>query len=170
MFSTLLALVVVGLDSDARRMQRFVMQFMLAGLITTVVYIFFPCDAPYTAYGYELTPGQERFKVHFDALRGGAFPVVSLTNLEGLITFPSFHTSWALLVAWAFRHNRWLFPPMLILNLAVVASTVGAGWHYGSDVIGGSAVAVLAVLISRSMEDKTACTYASSLVRTSFSS
>lgn len=152
MFSTLLALVVVGLDPDQRRMQRFVMQFMLAGLVTTVLYIFFPCDAPYTAYGYELNPGQQRFKVHFDALRSDAFPIVSLTNLEGLITFPSFHTSWALLVAWSFRHHRWLFPPMLLLNLAVVASTVCAGWHYGTDVIGGLVVAVGAVLVTRRLE------------------
>ncbi|MEO2031124.1 MAG: phosphatase PAP2 family protein [Planctomycetaceae bacterium] len=144
MLSTLLALVVLGLDPDRRRMQEFVLQFMFAGLLTTIVFFLLPAAGPFAAYGYELRPDQQRFLDHFDALRSGRFHRVSLNHLEGLITFPSFHTAWALLLAWGFRRHRWLRIPMLILNLMVVVSTLTTGWHYGTDVIGGGLVALTA--------------------------
>ena len=151
MLSTLLAIVLLGLDQDRRRMQEFVLQFMLAGLLTTLVFLRLPAAGPFAVYGYELRPDQQRFLEHFDALRSGQFRHVSLNNVEGLITFPSFHTSWALLLAWGFRHYRWLRMPMLVLNLMVVVSTLTTGWHYASDIVGGTAVAVTAVLVTRGL-------------------
>lgn len=144
MLSTLLALVVLGLDHDLRKMQDFVLQFMTAGLLTTAVYFLCPAAGPFAAYGFELRPDQQRFLEHFEALRSHEFRQVSLNRLEGLITFPSFHTAWALLLAWGFRRQRWLKIPMLVLNLLVVISTLTTGWHYGTDVIGGTLVAVMA--------------------------
>lgn len=149
--STLLALVVLGFDRDVRRLRDFVSHFMFAGLLTTLLYFFLPAVAPTAAFGYEATSAQSRFIEHFQGLRNGEFPLISLNNLEGLITFPSFHTTWALLLAWAFRPYKWLFVPMLLLNVAVAISTVTTGWHYATDVIGGLATAVAAVLITRSL-------------------
>lgn len=151
--STLLAIVVLGFDKDVRRLRDFVSHFMIAGLLTTVIYFFAPALAPTAAFGYEATSAQTRFIEHFQGLRNGQFPMVSLTNLEGLITFPSFHTTWALLLAWAFRPYKWLFLPMLFLNLAVAISTVTTGWHYATDVVGGLVTAVIAVLITRCLRE-----------------
>lgn len=151
MISTLLALIVLGLDSKQHRLQEFVLQFMIAGLLTTLVYFLLPAAGPFASYGYEPRPEQQRFLDHFYALRAGDLDVVSLSRLEGLITFPSFHTSWALLLAWGFRHSRWLRIPMLFLNLMVVVSTLTTGWHYGADVVGGVVVAVLAATITRQL-------------------
>ncbi|MCA9086720.1 MAG: phosphatase PAP2 family protein [Planctomycetaceae bacterium] len=147
--STILAIIVLGFDNDVRHLREFVMHYILGGLITTVIYFFVPAEAPFGAYGYPARPDQLRFLEHLHALRAGEFRIVSLNNLEGLITFPSFHTTWAALVAYAFRHNRWLFVPMLLLNGGVIASTVMTGWHYGVDVIGGLLVALLAVFLTR---------------------
>lgn len=147
--STLLALIVLGLDSDVRRLREFVLHFILSGLVTTVVFFFLPAEGPFAAYGYEPRPDQQRFLDHFQALRAGEFPVVSMSRLEGLITFPSFHTAWAVLLAWSFRHYRWLFVPMIVLNAAVVAATLTTGWHYGADVLGGAATAGLSILLTR---------------------
>lgn len=149
--STLLALVVLGLDSDVRRLREFVLHFMLAGLITTVVFFLLPAEGPFSAYGYAPRPDQQRFLNHFRALRAGDFPIVSMSSLEGLITFPSFHTTWALLVAWAFRHYRFLFGPMILLNAAVIVATLTTGWHYGTDVLGGVITAVMAVMLTRGL-------------------
>ena len=146
--STLLAIVVLGFDQDVRRLRNFVSHFIIGGLLTTLIYIFVPALAPTAAFGYEATPAQTRFIEHFTALRSGDFPLISLANLEGLITFPSFHTTWALLIAWSFRPYRWLFVPMLVLNIGVAISTVTTGWHYGTDVVGGLLVAVAAVQIT----------------------
>ena len=147
--STLIAIIVLGFDRDVRRLREFVLHFMIAGLVTTLVYFMCPAEGPFAAYGYELRTDQARFLTHFHALRAGQFSVVSMSNLEGLITFPSFHTTWALLLAYAFRHYRLLFAPMLLLNLAVVVSTMTTGWHYGTDVIGGIVTAGIAILTAK---------------------
>ncbi len=147
--STLLALIVLGLDSDVRKLRDFVSHFMLAGLITTAIYFLFPAEAPTAAFGYEATVAQQRFIEHFHGLRSGHMSTVSMNNLEGLITFPSFHTSWAIVLAYAFRSYRWLWLPMIVLNVAVCISTVTTGWHYATDVLGGIVVAVAAVQITR---------------------
>ncbi len=146
--STLLAIIVLGCDRDVRRLQTFVMTFMVAGLMTTAAFFLMPAEGPFAAYGYEMRADQQRFLDHFVSLRAGQFRVVSMDNLEGLITFPSFHTTWALLLAYAFRPYRRLFAPMLLLNVAVVASTMTTGWHYGSDVAGGILTAVVAVAVA----------------------
>jgi membrane-associated phospholipid phosphatase len=72
---------------------------------------------------------------------------VRLAATEGLITFPSFHVAWALLLTWAFRGRRWLFAAAVILNSLVVASTMTTGWHYFSDLLGGAAVALAAMAL-----------------------
>lgn len=144
--STLLALIVLGFDADVRRLREFVWHYILAGLFTTILYFYLPAAGPFSEYGFEARADQQRYLEHFHALRTHQFPTVSFSNLEGLITFPSFHTAWALLLAYAFRHYRWLWLPMLVLNLGVVVSTLTTGWHYGADVVGGALTAAAAIL------------------------
>lgn len=83
-----------------------------------------------------------------EALRSGALRSIRLDNLEGLITFPSFHTAGGLLFAWALRevpYLRWLG---LTLNGALIAATPVHGAHYFIDLIGGAAVAFLSIMAS----------------------
>lgn len=147
--STLLALIVLGFDRNVQRLREFVFHFMLAGLLTTLVFFVLPAAGPFASYGYEMRPDQQRFLEHFQQLRDGRFPVVSMSNLEGLITFPSFHTSWAVLLIIAFRHYRWLFVPMAVVNVGVVLSTMTTGWHYASDVVGGLLIVAASWAITR---------------------
>ena len=72
--------------------------------------------------------------------------VVRLDDLEGLITFPSFHTTNAILFAWTLWPVRYLRLPILVLNGLMVASTPTAGSHYFIDIVGGMAVAFLAIV------------------------
>lgn len=149
LLSTLLALIVLGFDNDVRRLQDFVLHFILGGLITTVIFFLMPAEAPEGYFNFQPTIAQQRFLDHFYALRAGEFRVISMDNLEGLITFPSFHTTWAILVAYAFRPYRWLFAPMVLLNAAVVGATVILGWHYAIDAVGGILVAAAAIVLAR---------------------
>ena len=154
--STVFAIVILGFDRDLRRLREFVLHFILGGLLTAIVFMFLPAEGPFAAYGYQLRVDQQHFLEHFHALRAGNFPVVSMSNLEGLITFPSFHTTWALLIAYAFRHYRWFFLPMLVLNVAVVVATMTTGWHYAADVLGGLLTATAAILLAKLIGQATA--------------
>ena len=77
------------------------------------------------------------------ALRSGALRHIDTGTLEGLVSFPSFHTAAAILLSsafWQWRALRW---PMLGLNAAMVLAAVPCGGHYLVDILAGGAVAAL---------------------------
>jgi membrane-associated phospholipid phosphatase len=82
-------------------------------------------------------------------LRDAALVRLKQTELQGLATFPSFHTVLGLLIIWAGRFNPYVFVVSLITGLIVVASTPIFGGHYFVDLIAGSIVMVAAVTIWR---------------------
>ena len=68
--------------------------------------------------------------------------------MKGLVGFPSFHTAQAIVVAWYARKLGVLFYPFLVFNILVIASTPIQGGHHIVDVIGGLAVAALAIWLA----------------------
>jgi membrane-associated phospholipid phosphatase len=56
---------------------------------------------------------------------------------QGLVSFPSYHTTVALLLTVAFLRDRWLFPLACLLNGLMVVSTLSIGGHYLVDVLAG---------------------------------
>ena len=81
----------------------------------------------------------------FLAMRAGTMHELDLTRLEGLINFPSFHTTLAVLFAYALRGRAAPFVAATLLNVVMVVSVLTEGGHYLVDVISGTAVAVAAV-------------------------
>ncbi len=84
-----------------------------------------------------------------EALRSGALHLLRLNDLEGLITFPSFHTTGGLLFAWALLKTPYLRWPALAVNGALIASTPVVGAHYFIDLVGGAAVAAISLFASQ---------------------
>jgi membrane-associated phospholipid phosphatase len=79
---------------------------------------------------------QAGFLAHFEGLRAGTFHVIRFDDIEGLISFPSFHVAGAFMVTWALRRTRRLvWIPVALLNVALVASTVLLGAHYAVDIL-----------------------------------
>ena len=71
------------------------------------------------------------------SLHAGTFRVVELQDMQGLISFPSFHTAAAVAVTWSLRHqSRWLWIPVALLNVGLISATVLLGLHYVTDLIG----------------------------------
>jgi membrane-associated phospholipid phosphatase len=93
-----------------------------------------------------------------DALRAGTLRTVSLADLHGLVSFPSFHTVAAILFAWAAWPVRLLRGPMLVTNLAMLAATPVDGAHYFVDLAGGGGIALLALASVRNWGERPAIT------------
>jgi membrane-associated phospholipid phosphatase len=72
------------------------------------------------------------------ALRTGALPD---GVPQGLISFPSYHTTVAILLTAALFRERFLFLVACVLNGAMVISTLSMGGHYLVDVLAGIVVA-----------------------------
>jgi hypothetical protein len=84
------------------------------------------------------------------ALRDGTMRTFDLAHMYGLVTFPSYHTTLAILVTYALRNSRGLFLAALGVNTLLIASVPTVGGHYFIDAIAGAAMSVLAILVVRS--------------------
>ena len=143
-------LVILGLcyrDRDA--LWEYTFNFHVCLIITLIGLVFFPAMCAFSYYGFESLIDQTRFIQHFDAVRGGRFKLLQLRELEGLITFPSFHVAGGLMVTWAFRSYKWMGFTCFILNTLMIASTVLLGPHYAVDIIASALVFAASVWLYR---------------------
>lgn len=75
----------------------------------------------------------------FARFHAGSDPIVRLSEMSGLVTFPSFHTVLALMATQALAHTRWRFIG-IAFTAAVIVSTIPIGGHYVTDLAAGFAI------------------------------
>jgi membrane-associated phospholipid phosphatase len=85
----------------------------------------------------------------FLALRDGHLKIIDLRQLQGVVQFPSFHLAMAVILTYAVRGIRVLFPVLLAWNALVIAATPLVGGHHFSDLWGGALVTLLVILLMR---------------------
>ena len=78
--------------------------------------------------------------------------LISPTDTKGLIGFPSYHAVLALLVMFYAWKVSWLRWPAVALNLLVLVATPIQGGHHLIDLLGGGAVAALALWTVNALE------------------
>ena len=71
------------------------------------------------------------------ALREASELVIPTSGLMGLMTFPSYHSAWGALVAWALWPYRWLRVAGVVLGSSVVISALIHGSHHLTDALAG---------------------------------
>jgi membrane-associated phospholipid phosphatase len=120
----------------------FVWNIMISGLMCTVVFAMLPAlgndglaeRGPIAALLQARDPGWHR--LNFD-------------NVQGLVTFPSFHTALGIFFVHAVRRVRWIFWTLVPLNAIMILSTLTVGGHYLVDLIAGIGLAYASISISR---------------------
>jgi PAP2 superfamily len=118
--------------------------FCISALATIIIGVLMPAAGPF-AYYHLPVAGQTAYVVQFAALREGAMPVIDLSNAQGLISFPSFHATLAVLCAYAARAVRAIFWPVLVLNILIICTAPANGGHYFVDIIAGLALAAAVI-------------------------
>jgi hypothetical protein len=88
------------------------------------------------------------YKQAFFDLRDGGVTYFSLDGIKGLIAFPSYHATLNVIVLLAFRGMPKFFWPLLILTVAMLATTPVEGGHHLADAVGGALVAVVSVWLA----------------------
>ncbi|SFL19886.1 phosphatase PAP2 family protein [Methylorubrum salsuginis] len=153
-----IGLVVVVLSAVGRtgRLWAYARLFTLALAACILVSAFVPAAGTYAAAAVQGRPTGELETVgalwHLDmlqALRDGRFHTLALFEIRGLVTFPSFHASLAVLTGWALRPVPVIGPLALLLNATIVVAAIGAGGHYLPDVMAGAALAFALVAARR---------------------
>ena len=148
-----LAVLSLALTRNLERLGVFILLFVITAIITIALSGLVPAAGAYVYYqpGNDIVAaihdshvGQWHLR-HFLALRDGTMRIIPLPFVEGLITFPSFHTQLAVITAWALLGVRYAGGPGLIVNGAVIFSTLGIGGHHLTDVIVGGLIALGAI-------------------------
>ncbi len=147
---TLLTVLAVAFSNKRRLLEQFTCQFMLGTAVCAIFTCFLPANGPLHNHGITPTEWQQPFLDHFRELRTGDPFLFSWKGTEGLVTFPSFHTAWAIFLIFVWREQtRWLTVPLAILNLLIIFSTLTTGEHYVFDVIAGFLVAWFCIAVSK---------------------
>jgi membrane-associated phospholipid phosphatase len=151
MHQNLLVCVVLLLVRRVDRLQTYIAAFAIAVTATDVIASFFPAanalifvDKMPTDVS-TLPDGGHSYFPTLEALRAGTLRTIDFGGMEGLISFPSFHTANAILFIWALWPLRLLRLVILPLNVLLIASTPLAGAHYLVDLISGAVIAFGAI-------------------------
>lgn len=161
-YQLLAALVLLALAGNERRLQLFVLAWLVALWGTVALFPLVPALGWYLHLGVTremvpqvLVPAAWLYVDVLDGARSGTLTVLGRGSLDGVITFPSFHAAAAVLLAWAFRPLPVLGWCALGLNGVMLASTVVIGGHYIVDVVAGSLVAAASLGIALRIAERT---------------
>lgn len=146
---------IIVLLSCTRRfahLKEFLFLFVVTALAVSVVSTLLPAAGafPYHAPPASLRIGDDPLVgiyhwADLQALRNGTLKTVDLNHASGLITLPSFHAIFAILLAWSMRGARWIFAAAVILNIAVCVSAISVGGHYLIDILCGALIAFVSI-------------------------
>lgn len=118
---------------------------LLTALLLTMV-ICIASLAVFPAYG--TPPYAYRFLDIFEGVRTGTMRRFDDTIITGLVTFPSMHAAYGVILARAaILAGRWYWP-IAALNLLMIGSALLVGGHYLTDIVAGCAVAWAAIRLA----------------------
>jgi len=152
----LLLFLLLSFTNREHRLAEFLALLAAIALATGALMALVPAAGAYAHFQpprhlfANFTPNAGMWHYQFlQSLRTDVAPHFDFSKVEGLVTFPSFHTALAIITAYAVREVRHLARPALVLNSIVIVSTLPEGGHHLVDVIAGAAIAGLAIPVVR---------------------
>ena len=147
---------LLGFTGRDAELDRFLMAFFVATLLTLAFWAIFPSfgAATYLVSTGAVTtlPGatvDQGFAKVLLAFKSGALKEMFLQDLKGLVAFPSMHTAMALLVLYAVYTIRPVFWLCLPWTALILLSIPVDGGHHVVDVLGGIVLTWLSILAAR---------------------
>jgi hypothetical protein len=149
--------LALGFSSRLAELRAVMLAAIVCGTICILVSAFFPAISNPATFG--LTARDFRHVdpwagyIHLKdlmALRDGSFSVLRLGEMQGIITFPSYHAGLSLVTFWGFWASRvtWLRWPGMTLAAMTIAATPVDGGHYLVDVLAGMAIAAASIAVA----------------------
>ena len=148
-------LIFLGLTGRSKRLELFMTSLIMACFATIALSGPMVAMGPYGHFNVPAELYQEfapavtvqgsgsTWLSHVMGLRDGSMRLLSLSNTEGVITFPSFHTVMSVLMILALRGSGWVSWVGGLLNFAILLTVPLDGNHYLADMMAGGAVAVI---------------------------
>jgi membrane-associated phospholipid phosphatase len=146
--------LVLGFTMRLRELRQLILAAILCGTITVLLSPLFPAVSNYVHLGLTradfttINPYAGYIHLeHLNALRASEPMLLRFHEMQGIITFPSYHAGLAGVTLWGFWIARygWLRWPGMALAAATIIATPVDGGHYLVDLIAGGAMAALSV-------------------------
>jgi hypothetical protein len=144
-----LVFLVGSITGPGDRNGEIIWQFCISLVLTCAIFVFTP------ALGHVAHIGTDWMKTLM-MIRNGGWAEIDFSHVEGIISFPSFHTTLAILLVYAVRHHRWLLAVLIPLNMLLIVATLSVGGHYLVDLPAGAAVAFISIAATRLLRQQTA--------------
>jgi membrane-associated phospholipid phosphatase len=141
MLILIFALELLGHHNQARAFLRW---FMVSAIATVIIGILIPAAGAFVYYHLPVA-STTGYVAQWADLRNGTLRTINPLDNQGLVVFPSFHATLAVLCACAARPLRMLRYPLLALNLLIILASPAMGGHYFIDIFAGVILAALTV-------------------------
>lgn len=136
--------IVLALLRRQEVLAEFVFHFMLSCLAMLFISTWMPANSAFIHF--DVADQAARATVSdFARLRDGTPGQFDLAEIQGLVSFPSFHSALAVFFAYAMRGIPLLSWCALILNTTMLLSTPTHGGHYLIDTLGGIVLAIMTI-------------------------
>jgi hypothetical protein len=144
-----LVLLVGSVTRPGHRNGEIIWQFCISLALTCAIFAFTPAleHVAHIGTGWMTT---------LMMIRNGEWTSLDFSRVEGIIGFPSFHTTLAILLVYAVRNHRWLLTVFVPLNLLLIVATLSVGGHYFVDLPAGAAVAFISIAATRLLRQQLA--------------
>jgi hypothetical protein len=119
---------------------------ILSSLMTIPALWIFPVAGAFVVFDHGSLP-QASFTADYLGMRAHTMAQIPLDDPRGMISFPSFHASSAVLLTYLVRGIPVLYPAAFLFNGLMVLGTPFFGGHYLVDVLAGLAVAGITIVI-----------------------
>ncbi len=148
--------LVHSMSLRADRLLEFVALLAVSSALTGTLMAFFPAAGAYAYFqpppeiheAYTAQAGMWHYS-ELLTLRAGRSFSLFITDAQGLVTFPSFHTALGILIVYSLRNLRYLVFPIGFLNGLMIIATLPEGGHHLIDVVAGAAIALAAIAAMR---------------------
>jgi hypothetical protein len=150
-----LLIAMLGQSGQKHRVWTFLTAWLVTLFFTCTLFALFPGIGAYAYFGVaaaDVPAMRDPTPWHQAALlaelRAGTLHHVGFVDLDGIVTFPSFHAAAAVILAWGawpIRAIRW---PAALLNGAMLVSAIPVGGHYVIDIVAGCIVAGIGIRLA----------------------
>jgi membrane-associated phospholipid phosphatase len=139
-----IALELLGHHSEARA---FLLWFMVSAVAAVGIGFLMPATGTFVYYHLPIAATTAYVSQMAD-LRNGTLRNINPSDYAGLVQFPSWHATLAILCAYVAMPLRIFKIPLLVLNILIILSTPTVGGHYFIDIVAGIILAPLAIGLS----------------------
>jgi hypothetical protein len=135
---------ILGLSGRCEDLSDFFFLLVLSSILLLIISTPFPATSAFVHFKVADQNAASTVS-DFAILRDGTMRMFDLTNTQGLVSMPSFHTALAVFFMYSLRRIPLLFGLAMLLNVTMIVSTPTQGGHYLADVIAGLILSAMTI-------------------------